>query len=143
MSNKITFVFEVSNNAASHQWHTWHDDAKYETMFASCSAAIKEAVPGAECIQNKVPKPWYEKEVYCQLIPNEDDNNPHYDILPRCGAFEISTVINNVDILFYSKQMSSMWPSASLVAKRIAAAMEDSKKMDANALREKYYTTGR
>lgn len=92
---------------------------------------------------NKVPKPWYEKEVYCQLIPNDDDNNPYYDILPRIGAFEVSTVINNVDILFYSKQMSSMWPNATMLGKRIGEAMEDSKNMAIGALKDKWQTTGR
>ena len=76
---------------------------------------------------NKVPKAWYEKEIYCQLIPNEDDNNPYYDILPRIGAFEISTVVDNVDILFYSKQMSTMWPNVPAMASRIEKAMEDIK----------------
>ena len=74
---------------------------------------------------NKVPKLWYEKEIYCQLIPNEDDNNPYYDILPRIGAFEVSTVIDNVDVLLYSKQMSSMWPHCMALAKRVAAFVGD------------------
>jgi len=68
---------------------------------------------------NKVPKPWYEQEIYCQLIPNEDEKNPHYDILPRLGAFEVSTVQENQGILFYSKQMSGMWPHAKALATRI------------------------
>lgn len=77
------------------------------------------------CQKNKVPKAWYDKEVYCQLIPNEDDNNPDYDILPRIGAFEISTVVDNVDILIYSKMMSSMWPHIPSVVDRVAAFAKD------------------
>jgi hypothetical protein len=100
-------------------------------------------VPNANCVMNKVPKAWFEKEVYCQLIRNDDDKNPYYDILPRIGAFEISTVINNVDILFYSKQMSTMWPHAPSVADRIKAAMDDSTVMATPALKEKYQTAGR
>jgi hypothetical protein len=92
---------------------------------------------------NKVPKAWFEKEVYCQLIRNDDDNNPYYDILPRIGAFEISTVINDIDILFYSKQMSTMWPHAPSVADRIKAAVDDSTAMATSALKEKYQTAGR
>ena len=76
---------------------------------------------------NKVPKPWFEKELYCQLIPNEDDNNPNYDMLPRLGAFEVSTVHDNADILFYSKMMSSMWPNASALAKRIKEFADETK----------------
>jgi hypothetical protein len=114
-----TFVFEVCAQCGGHQWNTRHDEAKYMAMFNEVSSAIKGLIPNANCIMNKVPKPWFEKEVYCQLIPNEDEKNPYYDILPRIGAFEISTVINGVDILFYSKQMSTMWPFAPSVASRI------------------------
>ena len=113
-------------------------------MFNQCAAAIKEVIPSANCIMNKVPKAWYEKEIYCQLIPNEDDNNPYYDILPRIGAFEISTVINNqVDILFYSKQMSTMWPHVPSVAQRIKEAMDDCKNSGPQVCKDKWQTTGR
>ena len=80
---------------------------------------------------NKVPKPWAEKDTYCQMVHNSDDNNPNYDILPRVWAFEISTVIDGVDILFFSKMMSRMWPSAGAVAGRIANFANDSKTMRA------------
>ena len=93
---------------------------------------------------NRVPKPWYEKEVYCQLIPNDDDNNPYYDILPRIGAFEVSSVHDNVDILFYSKMMSTMWPHAPSLANRIKEFASDcASGTPIAALKEKYQTTGR
>ena len=41
------------------------------------------------------------------MIPNEDDNDPFYDRVPRIGAFEVSTVIGDTDILLYSKMMST------------------------------------
>ena len=44
---------------------------------------------------NKVPKPWYDKEIYVQLIANEDEANPFYDCIPRFWAFEVSTVVDN------------------------------------------------
>ena len=92
---------------------------------------------------NRVPKPWFEKEVYCQLIPNEDDNNPYYDILPRIGAFEVSTVVDNVDILFYSKMMSTMWPHAPSLANRIKAYCDEVGGTAVAGLKEKFQTTGR
>ena len=92
---------------------------------------------------NRVPKPWFEKEVYCQLIPNEDDNNPYYDILPRIGAFEVSTVHDNVDILFYSKMMSTMWPHGPSLTTRIKAFVDDLGKTNTAALKEKFQTAGR
>ena len=142
-NNSITFVFEVCAQCSTHQWNTRHDEAKYAQMFADVSAAIKAEVPNATCVMNRVPKPWYEKEIYCQLIPNEDDNNPYYDILPRIGAFEVSTVIDNVDILFYSKMMSTMWPHGPSLATRIKSYAADVGSTAASALKEKYQTSGR
>ena len=79
---------------------------------------------------NKVPKPWADKDQYCQMVHNEDDNDPDYDIMPRLWAFEISTVIDNHDILFFSKIMSKMWPHAGAVVKRLVNFAEDSKTMN-------------
>ena len=112
-------------------------------VFEQVSACIKTVVPNAICVMNKVPKPWYEKEIYCQLIPNEDDNNPYYDVLPRIGAFEVSTVIDNVDILFYSKMMSTMWPHASSLATRIKDFADMNGSTAVATLKEKFQTTGR
>ena len=108
------------------------------TTFNHVADTIKAVVPSAVCVMNKVPKPWFEKEIYCQLIPNDDDNNPYYDVLPRIGAFEVSTVIDNVDILFYSKQMSTMWPHASSLAKRIALFADEAGKTATAGLKERF-----
>jgi len=137
-ANKITFVFEVCAGCASHQWNTRHDEAKYLQYFSDCAAAIKAHIPNSECVMNKVPKPWYEKEIYCQLVPNEDEKDPYYQILPRIGAFDISTVHENTDILFYSKQMSTMWPHIPSVANQIKQFATDCKSMSAEALKTKY-----
>ncbi len=37
---------------------------------------------------------WAMSDIYCQLIPNEDEAIPNYEIVPRIGAFEVS--INGV-----------------------------------------------
>ena len=136
-------MVECCSNLQGTQWNNRLDESKYLQYFESVKAEIQSAVPNSQVVMNQVPKPWHEKDIYCQLIPNDDDNNPFYDCLPRHWAFEVSTVINNADILLYSKLMSRMWPDASLLAKRVSACMSDSKSMDANSLREKYYTTGR
>ena len=133
----------MCGNCSSHQWNTRHDEAKYAQFFADVSANVKSVAPNANCIMNRVPKAWYEKEIYCQLVPNEDDNNPYYDIIPRIGAFEVSIVHDNIDILLYSKMMSTMWPHAPSLAARVNEFIEDSKKMNGSQLKEKYQTTGR
>ena len=92
---------------------------------------------------NKVPKVWREKDTYCQMVLNADHNNPNYDIMPRIWAFEISTVIDNTDILFFSKLMSKMWPDAGAVVARLKNFAADSKTMSGAELKEKYQTRGK
>ena len=77
------------------------------------------------------------------MIPNDDDDNPYYDILPRLGAFEVSTVVNDIDVLFYSKQMSIMWPHAGSLAKRIGEWNAERKNKPLAALKEQFQTSGR
>ena len=137
-SEKLTFVFEVCKDCKGHQWNTRHDEAKYASYFADMSAKISELIPGSVCIMNQVPKPWFEKDVYCQLIPNEDERNPNYDMLPRIGAFEISTVHQGVDVLFYSKMMSNMWPHVTACANRIKAFCDEMGKTQPALLKEKF-----
>lgn len=45
-----------------------------------------------------VPKVWAHSDIYCQLIPNEDDNQPYYEVVPRIGTFEVS--VNGVVSIF-------------------------------------------
>ena len=71
---QLTFVFEVCADCKNHKWNTRHNEAKYQQFFADTSRAIREKIPSAKCLMNKVPKVWYEKDIYCQLIPNEDEN---------------------------------------------------------------------
>ena len=53
-------------------------------------------------------------------------------------------MVENVDILLYSKMMSQMWPHYQAFATRVAQFHADLKKgMTGAELREKYQTTGR
>ena len=92
---------------------------------------------------NKVPKPWAEKDTYVQMVHNSDPNNPDYDIMPRTWAFEISTVIDNTDILFFSKIISKMWPDTGAVVGRLKNFVADSKTMSGAYLKKKYQTQGK
>ena len=76
------------------------------------------------------------------MVHNADDNNPNYDIMPRLWAFELSTVIDNHDILFFSKIMSKMWPHAGAVVKRLINFAADAKTMNGAQLKAKYQTKG-
>ena len=54
------------------------------------AAAIKKCYPNCEVVFNKVPKAWAMSDIYCQLIPNDDQKDPYYEIVPRIGSFEVS-----------------------------------------------------
>jgi len=111
---KTVFVIEHCENCPSHKWNTRHDEKQYKNYAISCAAAIKELVPDTEVVFNLVPKEYAMSEIYCQLIPNDDPNQPFYEMVPRIGAFEIS--VNGV--LLFSKMLSKIWPNPQSVAGR-------------------------
>lgn len=110
MSKEKVFIIEHCENCQMHQWNTRHDANLYKQhaiggkchylsapktskFIFNCglvAGAIKECVPGATVIFNLVPKVWAMSDIYCQLIPNEDESIPNYEIVPRIGAFEVS-----------------------------------------------------
>ena len=54
--------------------------------------AIKECVGANNCevVFNLVPKVHAMSDIYCQLIPNDNEQDPYYQVMPRMGAFEVS-----------------------------------------------------
>ena len=68
-------------------------------------------------------------------------------MLPRIGAFEVSTVLDpqakQGDILFFSKLMSSCWPHVPSLATRVAKSFQEYKEGEnPNAIREQFNTNG-
>jgi len=82
------------------------------------AASISAAVPGAIVQKNQVPKAWAMADIYCQLIPNDDEANINFDMMPRLWSFEVSYK----GVLVYSKLLSLMWPSFTAVSNRCAGA---------------------
>ncbi len=58
--------------------------------FLSVNHAITSRLPSAVVIRNQVPKAYLNYDIYCNLIPNDDESNPVYDQVPRTGSFEVS-----------------------------------------------------
>ena len=54
------------------------------------AAAVKGQLPDAEVVFNLVPKVHAMSDIYCQLIPNDDPEQPYYEVVPRLWAFEVS-----------------------------------------------------
>jgi len=113
-------VVEHCQNCQSHGFNTRHDPAKYLEHANGVAAAIKAQIPNAEIVFNKVTKQHSQSDIYSQLIFNDDQNLPYFDILPRIGALEVS--INGV--LLFSKVVSGKWPHYNAVANRAKSAAE-------------------
>ena len=80
-------------------------------------------------LYNQVPKNWHNWPIYMQLVPNNNPNVQCYEIQPRGGAFELSTVAEDgknpsADILLFSKILGKMWPSCGDVGRKMAKYWE-------------------
>ena len=104
------------------------------------TAAIKNEFPDAKVIKNRVPKTWAMEDIYCQLIPNDDDNDDCYSMIPRIGAFEISWR----GVLVFSKMMTSVWPHFGACGKQVGEMLEHIKRgMSFQEVKSKYTTNGK
>lgn len=54
------------------------------------STAITQRLPNALVLRNQIPKSYLNYDIYCNLIPNDDETLHIYDQVPRTGAFEVS-----------------------------------------------------
>lgn len=96
------FVVETCQNCKEHHWNTRHDETKYEDFYhksknynkwltvISVAGAIIQRLPNAVVLRNQIPKSYLPYDLYVNLIPNEDENCPVYDQVPRTGSFEVS-----------------------------------------------------
>lgn len=104
------------------------------------AAAIKNEFPNAQVIKNRVPKSWAMEDIYCQLIPNDDENDDCYSMIPRIGAFEISWR----GVLVFSKMMTSVWPHFTACGKQVGEMLENIKRgMSLQEVKQKYTTNGK
>ena len=60
--------------------------------FVIVKTAIVETLGPDRCdvVFNLVPKQHAMSDIYCQLIHNENDADPYFQVMPRMGAFEVS-----------------------------------------------------
>ena len=119
----LTFVIEHCENCEMHSWNTRHDAKKYKQSAMGTAEAIKNAIPDCDVVFNMVPKKWADSDIYSQLIPNEDNNTPYYEVVPKIGAFEVS--VNG--ILIFSKLLSGLWPTYPAIGARCKQIAESIK----------------
>ena len=74
------FVIEVCCDCRNHSWNTHHDESKYRAYYDEICETIKFSYPSAEFHMNCVPKKMHEHDVYCNLVFNNDEKNPHFAI---------------------------------------------------------------
>ena len=114
------FMIEHCVDCDSHNWNNHHDEAKYKRYAAEIAAKITDLLPDARVLINSVPKQWFDIGIYGPLIANEDEDDDCYEMIPREGAMEISTVAevgqNREFILLYSKLLANIWPNTTALA---------------------------
>ena len=85
--------------------------------YTDISKAIKEEISDATFYLNEVPNTWKRKGNYKNLLPSP---NPGMSkIMPRLGAFEITTMEKNTHLLLFSKLKSLVWPDYRLFSSTV------------------------
>jgi len=120
-NSELVFVIETCINCKDHVWNTRHDEAKYQEFFNKVSTAIVARIPNALTMRNQIPKSYLPYDLYCNLIPNDDENVPFSQQVARTGAFEVSYK----GLLIFSKLQGGYWPNCELVAQKCEAIVRD------------------
>lgn len=81
-----------------------------------------------------MPKKWAEHDAYCQLIPDFEDENQVYEMMPRLGTFEVTYK----GIIVFSKLLTNIWPSLHNVSKKVVQLFENEENLDPYQLRDRY-----
>ena len=119
--NDIIFVVESCQNCKDHHWNTRHDEAKYQEFFKKVASAIIERIPNAMVMKNQIPKQYLPFDLYNNLVPNDEEDTPYFQQVPRTGAFEISYK----GMLVFSKLKGGYWPNCELVAEKCFLTVQD------------------
>ena len=77
---------------------------------------------------NEIPEEWTTRDIFKSRCYTGTEGT---FVTPRPWAFEISTVLDNVDILLFSKIKLKVWPDATAVARRCSNFINDSLTMSA------------
>ena len=140
-------VIEFCVGCGQHSWNTRHDENKYKGYAMEVADGLRERMPDVQIFANEIPTHFMFSDNYFQLIPENPAREDTYEMLPRIGAFEVSTVLDHQskrgDVLFFSKLMSSCWPHVPSLVKRIEKCIQHNKEGgDANGLKDEFNTTG-
>ena len=104
--------------------HTRIDEAKYNEYFKKVAAAIIDRIPNAMIMKNQIPRAYLHYDLYNNLVPNEDENTPYFQQVPRTWSFEISYK----GMLVFSKLKGGYWPNCELVADKCMLMVQDDNK---------------
>ena len=78
---------------------------------------------------NQVPKAWFEYDIYYSLIHNDNEEVDVFEMIPKLGSMEVSTVIKvngqSADILLFSKMLSNTWPNVFALQHRFRNLVTD------------------
>lgn len=122
-NSEYVFVVECCQNCNEHRWNTRHNEEKYQEFFKRIAAEIINRIPNAMVMKNQIPKNYISFDLYNNLVPNDDDQTPYFQQVPRTGAFEVSYK----GMLLFSKLKGGYWPNCELVAEKCYLTVNDDK----------------
>ena len=106
---EIVMIIEHCVHCSAHGWNTRHDEAKYLGHAKRLGDLINSIDPNIKVLFNQVPKDWHKFSIYYQLIHNNDKDLEVFDIIPKLGSFEVSTVVKvngqEAEVLIFSKML--------------------------------------
>ena len=104
--------------------------------YTDISKAIKEEIPDATFYLNEVPNSWKRKGNYKNLLPSP--NQGMSKIMPRLGAFEITTMEKNTHLLLFSKLKSLVWPDYRLFSSTVKRFAKQKENLETAELLRKF-----
>ena len=72
-------------------------------------------------MKNQIPKQYLPFDIYNNLVPNDDEDTPYFQQVPRTGSFEVSYK----GMLVFSKLKGGYWPNCELVAEKCYLTVQD------------------
>ena len=72
------FVIETCQNCNEHRWNTRHDELRYLQTFKLLANMIVSKIPNAMVMKNQIPKSYLDFDIYNNLVPNNEPEQPYY-----------------------------------------------------------------
>ncbi|CAD7960204.1 unnamed protein product [Amoebophrya sp. A25] len=137
MESRVQIELERSTDCASSQWHTRHDESRYdryEDRFLECLSSAAQDMdyvyscnPGPRAHGMHCKQSTYNPKLWHSMVKNERNQRWFPDVTfcyPRVGSFEVTVVKGKQRIPVFSKLTLRKWPHPEWLAKKVVETVE-------------------